>query len=128
VPASEVERLQRKKLIEVTGDKSAPDQPPGGDTVNQEATEAIARLTAERDQLQQRVEELQAELEKASGDDDGPDEFATVLKPLGTEVIASLRQAGYTTLKKLRDASDEKILDLPSIGEGRLTRIRELLA
>lgn len=69
------------------------------------------------------VKQAEPERKKATGDGAPMDEWGG----LATALVGTLIRAGYTTPAAVRDAPDDEILAIKSLGEKALLRIREAL-
>ena len=54
------------------------------------------------------------------------DDF-TIIPGISSEIDEALHAAGYQRFEDLANASDEDLLDLPGIGDGRLARLRRVV-
>lgn len=119
VPKDKVARLVEMKLIE-SPDGTASDSPSQDAQIEAAAARIGEGLSIERSSGETVADYLQriADAMSGSAGDELPEGF-----PARDRLIAQ----GYTTRTRVREASDEELIALDGIAEGRVAQIREAL-
>lgn len=63
----------------------------------------------------------------SSGEGDDENDTDPITEAVGAEIAGFLAEAGYTTTEAVQAASDDELLTVKSIGDGRLRTIRNVL-